>query len=97
MRNFVNLFVFEYLPLFQNIVNFYLRYHLSQLFSQAWIERAITEIPPIISYAEKPIICKVADLVMDAKRPLLLIGSQALLPPIKADDLQAIVKVDGPS
>ncbi|VDD87045.1 unnamed protein product [Enterobius vermicularis] len=76
----------------QNIVNFYLRYHLSQLFSQAWIERAITEIPPIISYAEKPIICKVADLVMDAKRPLLLIGSQALLPPIKADDLQAIVK-----
>lgn len=85
-------FIKEPKDLKQIMVNQYLRLHLSQMFGSAWIEQDLFQIPPEIKYPEENDLDKAVELIKIAKRPLLLIGSQALLPPVKPDDLRSAVE-----
>uniref|UniRef100_A0A0N5ATZ0 2-hydroxyacyl-CoA lyase 2 n=1 Tax=Syphacia muris TaxID=451379 RepID=A0A0N5ATZ0_9BILA len=84
-------FISEPKNFMQRMTNFYLRYYISQLFSEAWIERDVTEILPSIPKPQPDQVEELAQLIMSAKRPLLLIGSQAVLPPVKPTDLQSSI------
>ena len=78
---------------FQKLINQYLRLHLSQIFGNAWQEQDLSEIPAVVCEAEQLQLVKIADLIMNAKKPLLLIGGQAVLPPVKPGDLREVVEV----
>lgn len=63
------------------LVSWYLKNYVDNLFAGAWEARDITPLPPIIRQATEKEIQQTAELLSRAKRPLLLLGSQATLPP----------------
>lgn len=77
----------------QKLVNSYLFLHVSQQFGNAWRPTDITPLEVEYPKPKSTDIERIADLVANAKRPLLLLGSQATLPPVKPQELQKIVKV----
>ncbi|ULT95869.1 hypothetical protein L3Y34_004497 [Caenorhabditis briggsae] len=79
----------------QKVLNFYLRCHVSRQFSSAWIQQDITPLPTSIPMPKSEQIEEIVQLVKSAKRPVLLIGSQATLPPVKPTDLVRAVEALG--
>ncbi|CAI4224413.1 unnamed protein product [Auanema sp. JU1783] len=79
----------------QKAVNHYLRFHVSRQFGSAWDPQDITPIPSSIPLPQSPQINEIAQLVKNAKKPVLLIGSQATLPPVKPDELVKAVQALG--
>lgn len=79
----------------QKALNFYLRCHVSRQFSSAWGQQDITPLPTSIPMPKSEQIQEIVQLVKAAKRPVLLIGSQATLPPIKPTDLVKAVETLG--
>jgi acetolactate synthase-like protein len=77
---------------FQKILNTYLFYHISRQFGDAHTPTDTTPIPVKIPLAKTEEVEKIADIIAKAERPLLLLGSQATLPPVKANDLRTIVE-----
>ncbi|CAJ0584858.1 unnamed protein product, partial [Mesorhabditis spiculigera] len=76
----------------QKALNHYLRIHVSRQFGAAWEKQDISPLATSIPKPSSEQVAAIAELVKGAKRPVLLIGSQATLPPIKPDDLVAAVK-----
>lgn len=67
--------------------------HILRQFHDAWMQ---TEFGPLPVNIPKPSVADVAhaaDILANAKRPLLIMGSQATLPPIKPDQLVQTVNV----
>lgn len=79
----------------QKALNYYLRCHVSRQFSGAWLHQTITPLPTSIPMPKSEQIQEIVQLVKAAKRPVLLIGSQATLPPVKPDDLVKAVEALG--
>ncbi|XP_014675034.1 PREDICTED: acetolactate synthase-like protein isoform X2 [Priapulus caudatus] len=77
------------------IVGWYLRNHLGDLFAGAWEERDATPLPVERPFATPREVAAAARLVANAKRPLLLVGSQSMLPPTSGDELRAAVEAIG--
>jgi acetolactate synthase-like protein len=67
--------------------------HVSRQFGGAWEPQDITPIPVTPPRPKEEQIDEVAKILLEAKRPLILLGSQATLPPVKADDLRTTVEV----
>uniref|UniRef100_A0A914VTR4 2-hydroxyacyl-CoA lyase 2 n=2 Tax=Plectus sambesii TaxID=2011161 RepID=A0A914VTR4_9BILA len=76
----------------QKMVNGYLMWHISRQFGGAWNEQTVTPLPVDIPKAKVSQLEAAVDLLVKAKRPLLLIGSQAMLPPTKPDKLRETVE-----
>ncbi|KAH7700507.1 Protein T26C12.1, partial [Aphelenchoides avenae] len=77
---------------FKKIVNSYLFLHVSQQFGSAWRPTDITPLEVEYPKPKSADVERIADLIANAKRPLMLLGSQATLPPVKPHALQEIVK-----
>lgn len=75
------------------MVNAYLMWHISRQFGGAWNEQTVTPLPVDVPKARDSQLEAAVDLLVKAKKPLLLIGSQATLPPTKPDKLRETVEV----
>ncbi|XP_027706681.1 acetolactate synthase-like protein [Vombatus ursinus] len=74
------------------LVSWYLQNHLANLFAGAWEPQPEGPLPLDIPQASSQQVQRCVELVSRAKKPLLLLGSQALLPPTPADSLRAAVE-----
>uniref|UniRef100_A0A8C9YXA0 2-hydroxyacyl-CoA lyase 2 n=1 Tax=Sander lucioperca TaxID=283035 RepID=A0A8C9YXA0_SANLU len=70
------------------IVSWYLNNHLMNLFAGAWETRDMSPLPVDIPQATDDQVQKCIELVSRAKKPVILLGSQATLPPTPADDIR---------
>ncbi|CAD5226893.1 unnamed protein product [Bursaphelenchus xylophilus] len=76
---------------FKKLMNAFLFTYVSRQFGGAWNDQPLTPLPVQIPTATSGDIQKVVDTIKKAKKPLLLMGSQATLPPITPSKLQEIV------
>ncbi|XP_021926638.1 acetolactate synthase-like protein [Zootermopsis nevadensis] len=77
------------------LVSWYLKNYVDNLFAGAWEPRDITPLPPIIRHPTGKDIQRSAELLSRAKRPLLLLGSQATLPPTSIHSIRRSVEALG--
>uniref|UniRef100_A0A4W5PPU9 2-hydroxyacyl-CoA lyase 2 n=1 Tax=Hucho hucho TaxID=62062 RepID=A0A4W5PPU9_9TELE len=74
------------------VVTWYLHNHLKNLFAGAWETRDVSPLPVHIPQATDNQVQKCIELVSRAKKPVILLGSQATLPPTPADDIRAALE-----
>ncbi|XP_064635830.1 2-hydroxyacyl-CoA lyase 2-like [Lineus longissimus] len=79
----------------QKVVGMYLKNHLNNLFAGAWEERDASPLPVDRPMASSAQIQSVAEMLSRAKKPVILLGSQATLPPTPVDDLRAALEAMG--
>ncbi|XP_074659901.1 2-hydroxyacyl-CoA lyase 2-like [Tubulanus polymorphus] len=79
----------------QRIINWYLQNHLNNLFAGAWEPRDVKPLPVDIPRATKSQVQQCSHIVAKAKKPLILIGSQATLPPTSVHELRAALEAMG--
>jgi acetolactate synthase-like protein len=77
------------------LVSWYLKNYVDNLFAGAWEARDLTPLPPIIRRATEREIQQAAELLSRAKRPLFLLGSQATLPPTSIQTIRRSVEALG--
>ncbi|RVE64540.1 hypothetical protein OJAV_G00126790 [Oryzias javanicus] len=71
-----------------SIISWYLQNHLTNLFAGAWEPRDVSPLPVHIPQATSDQVQKCIELVSRAKKPVILLGSQATLPPSPADHVR---------
>ncbi|KAB0386134.1 2-hydroxyacyl-CoA lyase 2 [Muntiacus reevesi] len=76
-------------------VHWYLANSLANLFAGAWEPQPEGPLPLNIPQASPQQVQRCVEILSRAKRPLMLIGSQALLPPTSADKLRVAVETLG--
>uniref|UniRef100_A0A8C8MH52 2-hydroxyacyl-CoA lyase 2 n=1 Tax=Oncorhynchus tshawytscha TaxID=74940 RepID=A0A8C8MH52_ONCTS len=74
------------------VVTWYLHNHLKNLFAGAWETRDVSPLPVHIPQATDNQVQKCIELVSRAKKPVILLGSQATLPPTPTDDIRAALE-----
>lgn len=75
-------------------VQWYLQNYLKNLFAGAFDrEFETTPLPLDIPYASMSKVSEACKLITQAKRPLMILGSQSVLPPVGADKLRQAVEV----
>ncbi|XP_012916101.1 2-hydroxyacyl-CoA lyase 2 isoform X1 [Mustela putorius furo] len=77
------------------VVTWYLENYLANLFAGAWEPRPEGPLPLDIPQASPQQVQRCMEILSRAKRPLIVLGSQALLPPIPAERLRAAVETLG--
>uniref|UniRef100_A0ABI7ZWL7 IlvB acetolactate synthase like n=1 Tax=Felis catus TaxID=9685 RepID=A0ABI7ZWL7_FELCA len=77
------------------LVTWYLENHLANLFAGAWEPRPEGPLPLDIPQASPQQVQRCVEILSRAKRPLVVLGSQALLPPTPADRLRTAVETLG--
>ncbi|CAN9511538.1 unnamed protein product [Ophioblennius macclurei] len=70
------------------ILAWYLQNHLKNLFAGAWEKKDVSPLPVHIPQATDDQVQKCIELVSRAKKPVILLGSQATLPPTPADNIR---------
>ncbi|KAI5085996.1 acetolactate synthase-like protein isoform X1, partial [Silurus meridionalis] len=70
------------------IVSWYLQNHLTRLFAGAWEVRDLSPLPVHIPKATDDEVQRCIELVSRAKKPVIVLGSQATLPPTPAPDVR---------
>ncbi|CAK5080127.1 unnamed protein product [Meloidogyne enterolobii] len=65
--------------------------HIYRQFHNAWSHEEFGPLPVTIPKPNIADITKIADILENAKRPLLLMGSQSTLPPLKTEQLVQVV------
>ena len=78
--------------LMAKITHFYLRRHISRLFSVDSSDLVEPSIKIKIPKPKRSVVSKTRELIEHSEKPLLLISSQALLQPQKAERLASLVK-----
>ncbi|XP_043532820.1 2-hydroxyacyl-CoA lyase 2 [Chiloscyllium plagiosum] len=73
-------------------VNWYLHNHLNNLFAGAWDKRDISPLPVDHPMATANEVQCCMEMVSRAKKPVILLGSQATLPPTPADNVRAALE-----
>uniref|UniRef100_A0A183BVC6 2-hydroxyacyl-CoA lyase 2 n=1 Tax=Globodera pallida TaxID=36090 RepID=A0A183BVC6_GLOPA len=76
----------------KKMLDFFVRLHIASTFSDAWQPQPLLPLPVHIPRPSSAQIERMAELVRLAKRPLLLIGSQAMAPPVKASELAQTIE-----
>ncbi|WKY06320.1 hypothetical protein Q1695_006486 [Nippostrongylus brasiliensis] len=79
----------------QNLLNLYLRCHVSRQFSAAWQTQDINPLPTVIPMPMSEQVYKIVELIRSAKKPVMLIGSQATLPPVSPNELVKAIEALG--
>ena len=77
----------------QRVVNAYLNNYIASLFAGAFDKHECSPLKPEIPLADDLQVQKAADLFRGAKRPVVLLGSQATLPPVPAEKLRESLEV----
>eukprot|EP00794_Sanderia_malayensis_P016669 gene16669-18361_t len=77
------------------LVNWYISRHLNNLFAGAWDKYDVTPLPVDIPLPTDSQVSAAVSLIKKSKKPLVLLGSQATLPPVQADDLRTSLEVLG--
>ncbi|XP_050195075.1 2-hydroxyacyl-CoA lyase 2, partial [Myiozetetes cayanensis] len=77
------------------VLNWYLQNYLHNLFAGAWEPRAVTPLPITVPLPTQDQVQRCAELLSRASRPLVLLGSQALLPPTPAEELRSALEALG--
>ncbi|XP_039554072.1 2-hydroxyacyl-CoA lyase 2, partial [Passer montanus] len=70
----------------------YLRNYVSDLFAGAWEPRELSPLPLSLPRASPKEVQLCSELLSRAQRPLVLVGSQALLPPTEPEELRAALE-----
>ena len=71
----------------QRVHHYYIHNYMDQLFADAFVPRPMDPLPVDIPSPSVSQVVAAMQLLRNSKRPLLLLGSQALLPPTPADEL----------
>ncbi|XP_067170738.1 2-hydroxyacyl-CoA lyase 2 isoform X1 [Apteryx mantelli] len=79
----------------RSLVHWYLRNYVHNLFAGAWEPRDMTPLPVQVPLATAEQVQQVAELVSRASKPLVLLGSQATLPPTPVEELRAALEALG--
>ncbi|XP_008306778.1 2-hydroxyacyl-CoA lyase 2 [Cynoglossus semilaevis] len=77
------------------IMSWYLNNHLKNLFAGAWEKRDVSPLPVNIPLSTNDQVQRCIELVSRAKKPVILLGSQATLPPTPVDDIRKALEVLG--
>ncbi|XP_060772213.1 2-hydroxyacyl-CoA lyase 2 [Neoarius graeffei] len=70
------------------VVSWYLRNHLTNLFAGAWEERDLSPLPVHVPKATNEEVQRCIELVSRAKKPVIVLGSQATLPPTPVAEIR---------
>ncbi|XP_078054948.1 2-hydroxyacyl-CoA lyase 2 [Mustelus asterias] len=73
-------------------INWYLHNHLNNLFAGAWDKRDISPLPVDLPMASADEVQCCVEMVSRAKKPVILLGSQATLPPTPVDNVRAALE-----
>ncbi|XP_050770383.1 2-hydroxyacyl-CoA lyase 2 [Gymnogyps californianus] len=76
-------------------VQWYLQNYIRNLFAGAWEPRDVSPLPVQVPLATEDEVQRCAELVSRATKPLVLVGSQAMLPPTPAEELRAALEALG--
>ncbi|XP_041030505.1 2-hydroxyacyl-CoA lyase 2 isoform X2 [Carcharodon carcharias] len=74
------------------VINWYLHNHLYNLFAGAWDKRDIAPLPVDLPMATADEVQCCVEIVSRAKKPVILLGSQATLPPTPVDNVRAALE-----
>ncbi|XP_033927831.1 2-hydroxyacyl-CoA lyase 2 isoform X2 [Melopsittacus undulatus] len=77
------------------VVQWYLQNYLRNLFAGAWEPQDVSPLPVKVPLATEDEVQRCAELLSRATKPLVLVGSQALLPPTPAEELRAALEALG--
>ncbi|XP_074423274.1 2-hydroxyacyl-CoA lyase 2 isoform X2 [Larus michahellis] len=77
------------------MVRWYLQNYIRNLFAGAWEPKDMSPLPVQMPLATEDEVQRCAELVSRAKKPLVLVGSQAMLPPTPAEELRAALEALG--
>lgn len=77
------------------VVQWYLQNYIRNLFAGAWEPRDVSPLPVQVPLATEDEVQRCAELVSRATKPLVLVGSQAMLPPTPAEELRAALETLG--
>lgn len=75
----------------QRLVNWYLGKHLNNLFAGAWETQSFSPLPISIPQPTADQVQRCVEIISRFKKPVMLIGSQATLPPTPSDQLQKAI------
>jgi hypothetical protein len=73
----------------QAAVNWYLKNHIDRIFAGGFADHDYTPLKPDIPIVADSTVNQAAQLLRFARRPVVVLGSQATLPPVAADKLAA--------
>lgn len=76
----------------QRVVDWYLVNHVNRQFAGAFVPQDCSPLPVQIHYVPLSQIKQAAKLIRAAKRPVLVLGSQATLPPVQGEVLAAALE-----
>ncbi|XP_064293240.1 2-hydroxyacyl-CoA lyase 2 [Phalacrocorax carbo] len=76
-------------------VQWYLQNYIRNLFAGAWEPQDVSPLPVQVPLATEDEVQRCAELVSRATKPLVLVGSQAMLPPTPAEELRAALEALG--
>lgn len=79
----------------QRLTAWYINMYINRLFSGAWEPQDMSPLPVRQPMARAGEIQRCVSLLKKAKKPLILIGSQATLPPTNSEDLKAALEQMG--
>ncbi|CAG2120202.1 unnamed protein product, partial [Medioppia subpectinata] len=75
------------------VVNWYLNNYLQNLFAGAFDQDFPTHPVPVdVPFPSKADVSTAAEMLSKAKKPLIILGSQSVLPPVGADKLRAAIE-----
>ncbi|XP_065520764.1 2-hydroxyacyl-CoA lyase 2 isoform X2 [Lathamus discolor] len=77
------------------VVQWYLQNYIRNLFAGAWAPQDVSPLPVKVPLATEDEVQRCAELLSRATKPLVLVGSQALLPPTPAEELRAALEALG--
>ncbi len=77
----------------QKIINLYLTNYIESLFAGAFCKHDFSPLKPEITLASELQVKEAAEIISKAKKPVILIGSQATLPPVPAEKLRESLEV----
>lgn len=77
------------------LIQWYLKNYVRNLFVGAWEPRDVTPLPVKVPLATEDEMQRCAELLSRATKPLVLVGSQAMLPPTPAEELRAALEALG--
>ncbi|XP_013399921.1 acetolactate synthase-like protein [Lingula anatina] len=78
--------------LIQKIVNWYIKSNVDNIFAGAWEQQDTTPLTVQQPQATQAQVQKCVELLSRAKKPVMILGSQATLPPVPADKLREAVE-----
>uniref|UniRef100_A0A1I8H1T3 2-hydroxyacyl-CoA lyase 2 n=2 Tax=Macrostomum lignano TaxID=282301 RepID=A0A1I8H1T3_9PLAT len=77
------------------IVKFIVDAYIHNLFGDAFRKRDVSPLPPVVPMPSNAQVDRLADMIRQAKRPVVVLGSQAVLPPVPADRTRASLEAMG--